>query len=110
MPSIIIRPRQTLPPHTRLSDTVCVTKKHVEIKHLGYDEGENDLLILFAPNGKEGGLQIDLVRIACGIVAGNRFDGFLSSSRLAQALDLSRDDILQPRTYYFHVPYSKEDQ
>lgn len=105
MPAVIVRPRQRFPPHTEQLDTVCWNKHYITIKHPCYDELENDLLVLCAPDSQGGGLQAGFALIACGIVTANRFDGFLSSSRAGEPLDLAEDNILLPGTYYFHVPH-----
>ncbi|GME32278.1 hypothetical protein MMC29_000718 [Neofusicoccum parvum] len=49
-------------------------------------------------------LHHETARIACAVVAANRWDGFLAADAAGAPLDAGPDDILAAREYYFHVP------
>ncbi|KAL8935162.1 MAG: hypothetical protein Q9216_005561 [Gyalolechia sp. 2 TL-2023] len=104
--SIRIRPPQGFPPHGDLSDTVCFRKQFITIKHPAYDKDENTLLTLYCPDGQDGGLHFGTVRIACGIIANNRFHGCISTTPdNSLPLRMGDDNILPPGIYYYHLPH-----
>ena len=79
--------------------------------HPGYDDANNVLLKLLATDEVEGaarrGLHAQFALEACGIIAGNRWDGWLSiSSDLDIAITEKIDaaSILEGSSYYFHLP------
>lgn len=50
------------------------------------------------------GLHAQFALDACGVIAGNRFDGWLAESRDSTAAGVEPDSILQGEVYYFHLP------
>ncbi|KAM0800626.1 hypothetical protein BDR22DRAFT_972868 [Usnea florida] len=52
----------------------------------------------------EVGLHHGTALIACGIVAGNAFDGYFSKEKGGQKLELGQVEYLTDSTYYFNVP------
>jgi hypothetical protein len=68
-------------------------------------------LALQAHDHPTGGLHHETARIACGIVAGNAWNGYLSETVGGQPLDLGPDDILRMgKNYFFHVPHPAEGE
>lgn len=50
-------------------------------------------------------LRVQLTAVAaCGIVAGNRFDGYLFTAPIGQAIEDSPDSVLKGDDYWFQVP------
>jgi hypothetical protein len=78
----------------------------ITFRHPAYPEGCNVLLTLRAYDHPTGGLHHETARIACGIVAGNAWDGYFSETAGGQPLCLGVDAILSVgKTYFFHVPH-----
>lgn len=87
----------------------------LEVRHPGYPDDNNLLLELSATDsdGHNRGIDTHIVHMACAILAGNRFDGYLSIFRnpvvtptptpSTLPLPLLRE-ILPVGIYYFHVP------
>ncbi len=105
---ITIRPSQCIPQHTIDANTVSTENRRVHLKHPGYPEHHNVLLTLEAPDGardgKGGGLHHETARIACALIAGNRWDGYLARSAGGDAINLQPDDVLTETEYFFIVP------
>lgn len=101
--------RCSLPDPTTLQisspSTITTDARHrIHFRHPSYPDGSNLLLDLFAPDHPEGGIQYDLAITACGIIAGNRWDGWFTETKDGSRLSFLPDDILKERTYYFHLP------
>jgi hypothetical protein len=53
----------------------------------------------------DDGIHHETARLACAIVAGNRWDGFLCKDKAGDQPSTDRlDEILRASTYYFHLP------
>ena len=81
------------------------------IRHPGYNDANNTLLKLYAPDGHDTGacgLWAQYALDACGIVVGNRTDGWLSETRDARAA-VAPSSLLSKRSYYFHLPIGSND-
>lgn len=93
----------------------------INFRHPGYRDGSNHLLRLFAsdiPSSGNGcGLHAAVALTACGIVAGDRWDGWLSEHKdpgedESQRIYLNAagmDKILEASCYYFHLPPTGRD-
>ena len=79
--------------------------EHIEIKHPGYNDACDTLLTL--PPLDAGGVHHETVRIACAIIAGNRWEGFLSLDKPGQLAVPESETILRAQRYYFHVSSSR---
>jgi hypothetical protein len=78
----------------------------VDIRHPGYPDGRNTLLLL--PAYDSNGFHHVTARIACAILANNSWDGYFSLTRDGPVVTLGNDDILVSDTpYYFVVPTGK---
>ena len=78
------------------------------IKHPAYPDEfrQNDLLTFYARDLPDGGLHAPTVLLACGLVACNEFNGYLTRDRAGnQRLNCDNDQILSAGQYYFHVPH-----
>lgn len=72
----------------------------VVFKHPGYQDDNNRLLTLPAYDDPNGGFDLDSAKTICGILAGNRWDGFFT-----QAQDGPPVDFLEASAeYYFILP------
>ena len=80
---------------------------YIKFRHPAYssDTGNNVLLTLLACDHPEGGLHHETARIACGIVAGNAWNGYFAYSAGGEPIELGPDGILSEKQYYFHVPH-----
>ena len=94
-----------------IKGVVSSTDRHrLKIRHPGYDDPDNVLLDLLQPaiELEEGtkcyGLDIQFVLMACGVVAGNRWDGWLSESKGSEPETKVKNSVLLKESYYFHVP------
>lgn len=98
------------PSHPQSDLGIAKTLRHrVIIKHPGYDDLHNTLLVLQASDSAKGGFHHETARIASAIIADNRWDGFLSKTPTGCEVDIPRDRILPPGEYYFQVPSSGSD-
>ncbi|KAL1615661.1 hypothetical protein SLS56_011743 [Neofusicoccum ribis] len=101
-------PPSSRPPHAPSTncdaDRVAQRPRTVLLRHPGYPPAHNILLALPGADGPAGGLHHETARIACAVVAANRWDGFLAADAAGASLDAGPDDILAAREYYFHVP------
>ncbi len=79
-------------------------KHKVIIRHPGYASEGDTLLTLPAFDKRIGGLHYDTARVACGIIAGNRWDGYFARDTEGEDTDLGHtsDGILPVGVYYFH--------
>ncbi|KAL9595271.1 MAG: hypothetical protein Q9219_006547 [cf. Caloplaca sp. 3 TL-2023] len=79
----------------------------VQLRHPGYADGNCNLLFRFPAYDKSGGgLHHNVARTACGIVAGNKWDGYLSSTANGPPVEQELDQVLTGQCYYFHPhPY-----
>jgi HNH endonuclease len=105
-----------IPPSTptRIANPNC----QILFRHPGYDDSNNVLLKLFAPDPAAGassrGLYAQYALEACGTIAGNRWDGWLSESKdpavaTIAAPRVEPTSILQKSSYYFHLPPLQND-
>ncbi|KAH6510836.1 hypothetical protein HBI81_252900 [Parastagonospora nodorum] len=97
-------------------------RHHILFRHPGYDDSNNVLFKLYAidaatdgaHNSEEGasqqlgtsGLYAQFALDACAIIAGNRFNGWLSTSRNpdeARNTRVDADSTLVARSYYYHL-------
>ena len=78
--------------------------EHIEIKHPGYNDTCNTLLIL--PPLDAGGVHHETVRVACAIIAGNRWDGFLTFDKAGELAVPESETILRAPRFYFHLSSS----
>lgn len=102
---VTLRPRQALPEHSVGADTIPTSPHHrLVFKHPAYPAEHDVFLTLRAFDHSHGGLHYNTARIACGLFAGNRWDGFLTTSKDGQAFECDDEGILPPGAYYFHLP------
>ncbi|RDW63353.1 hypothetical protein BP6252_10898 [Coleophoma cylindrospora] len=82
--------------------------RYISFAHPAYEEPTNTLLRLYAPDlpGRRG-LDYQYALVACGIVAGNRWDGWLTLDKDSEER-VEPDSILQAANYYFHLPCPPE--
>ncbi|EXJ78112.1 hypothetical protein A1O3_09273 [Capronia epimyces CBS 606.96] len=81
-------------PQKTISQPACLS---ISIKHPG-----QDLPLLAFPPFDAGGVHHETVLVACGILVGNHWDGFLSSDREGQHSVSSSEKILREESYYYH--------
>jgi hypothetical protein len=60
-------------------------------------------MVLPALDHQEGGIHHETARIACAILAGNKWEGFFKESRGGSRVTLGPDAILTGNNYYFYV-------
>ncbi|THW79657.1 hypothetical protein D6D18_09279 [Aureobasidium pullulans] len=61
-------------------------------------------MVLPALDDAQGGVHHETALIACAVVAGNRWDGFLSEQRTGSRVLTPRDGVLRNKEYYFRLP------
>lgn len=97
-----LRPPVTLYP-TSLNYTLSISHR-VFFHHPAY-EAEDDLLFsLHAWDHPDGGIYHAVAHNACAIIAYNRTDGYLSTTRNGAPIDAAMEDVLPSEHYFFHVP------
>ncbi|KAJ9634922.1 hypothetical protein H2199_008786 [Coniosporium tulheliwenetii] len=110
LPSIVLRSCFPPPTHPDGSASVSPSAVHrVTLRHPGYDDRNNVLMVLQASDHCDGGIHHATALVACGIAAGNRWDGFFTKLKTGPRIDLPSDGILPNGDYYFHVPVSESE-
>lgn len=109
--SSLLRPSKSSEPSPSPSFFSGSRDDTVEIKHPGYPDHfeQNVLMVLYAFDRQGGGLHYGTALVACGLVAGNVWNGYFTLDRDSPRLELRDDDILLEKSYYFHVPSSNSD-
>ena len=79
-------------------------KHRIKFRHPGYPDNHNILLSLCGVDHPDGGIHHETARIACAIVANNRWDGFLSEKHCGLGINIPRNGIIRGQGYYFQVP------
>ncbi|KAJ9644101.1 hypothetical protein H2199_003969 [Coniosporium tulheliwenetii] len=103
--SIVLRSLFTPPTHPDGSVSVSTSARHrVIIRHPGYDDADNDLMVLQASDHSDSGIHHATALVMCSIVAGNRWDGFFTQLKNGLRVELQPDDVLEEEIYYFHIP------
>ena len=96
-----IRPEAEGPIHTN-NNLQLNLQGRIILCHPHYCAPTNVLLHLLAPDGADGGLDYGFAHIACGILAGNRWDGFFTAAD-GSRLQLMSGDIMPVGMYYFNI-------
>lgn len=100
---LIIHDCQTVPESAE-GHTSSDSPKLVEIKHPSYPDITNILIAFTAYDSLDGGIHHETARIACGILCGNRWDGYLTETSDGPPLAISSAGMLPAGVYYFQVP------
>lgn len=104
-------------PSPEMPTRTVTPNRYILFRHPGYDDANNVLLRLLAldpaADGVAQGLYAQYALDACGIIAGNRWDGWLSKSKdspMATAANtIEPSSVLQEPSYYFHLPPLQSD-
>ncbi|KXT16508.1 hypothetical protein AC579_1338 [Pseudocercospora musae] len=80
----------------------------VNLRHPGYDDSCNIIITLQAPDDPNGGIHAETLRLAGCILAGNRWDAYLSITQKDPIPAKSEDGILRRKDYYLHISEEKE--
>ncbi|KAL9595273.1 MAG: hypothetical protein Q9219_006549 [cf. Caloplaca sp. 3 TL-2023] len=101
---------QTIPQN--ISGVPLDLSQTVTICHPGYHEAADILISFAAFDGKHGGICHNTALIACGIIAGNFWDGCFTKDAIGEEVVTSSscDGVLPPGTYYFQLPTFSVDQ
>jgi hypothetical protein len=81
----------------------------VFLRHPGYSDTANILIILPALDHPQGGIHHETARVACAIIANNRWEGFLTETRTGEPASTDPDEILRGTSYYFRVSTDAAD-
>ncbi|KAK3937593.1 hypothetical protein QBC46DRAFT_411015 [Diplogelasinospora grovesii] len=108
--------RECLPPPIESHLSSPANERRISFRHPAYPDAAPDLLCLSAVDGGLGvGIEYNTALVACGIVAGNRWDGAWFSVRSSSDNDSivpvehPSDGILRDSVYYFCVGSSSEE-
>ncbi|PVH98616.1 hypothetical protein DM02DRAFT_530748, partial [Periconia macrospinosa] len=90
------------------------SRRQILFRHPGYHDSNNVLLKLFAPDlrpsSRGQGLYAGYALQACGIIVGNRWDGWLSETKDHDpSARVDSGSVLDKNSYYFHLPSSSSD-
>jgi hypothetical protein len=73
------------------------------LRHPGYPDDSN--MLFSFPSSDEDGIHHETARLACAIVAGNRWDGFLCEDKEGHLrVAAGPNESLRGPSYYFHLP------
>lgn len=77
----------------------------VNLRHPGYPDESNIIFTTQAPDDPNGGIHAETLRLAGCIIAGNRWDGYLSVTQdHPRPAVPDHDGVLRRKDYYFHLP------
>ena len=112
---VTVRKPQTWPYlHQIDQETVSGQGDMVRFNHPYYPSGRNTLIRLLAQDGSRDGqhfgIHHETARLACAIIAANRFDGYLSTEADGLPISEHQDDILFQKEYFFQVPKQVNSQ
>ena len=103
--NMTLRPQQSMPEHLDGVNTISNNDRHlIKFKHPAYTDESSTFLTLSAFDHPDGGLHYNTAKIACGIIAGNKWNGYFTAERGGQPIDTKDDDIIPCGTWYFHLP------
>ena len=108
-----LRLRQAPTPKPADPNDISTNPHHkIIFRHPGYsdDSYQNVLLTIPAFDHPEGGLHHSTALLACAIVAGNAWNGYLTETREGPKVDADVVEVLRGRTYYFWVPNDIDDE
>lgn len=111
MESSCVPPDLTFRNRQEIGDPVL--HNNIDIAHPAWPEKCDSFLVLSTlDNLEQGTSHFRTVWLACSVVAGNRFDGYLSRSRTPgdEILDPDPDYMLKAGKYWFHVPHPNSNQ
>lgn len=75
----------------------------IKFRHPSYPDHSNTLFAFTAND--DDGVHHETARLACAVVAGNRWDGFFCEDMDGQRRSIGGpDEILRALNYYFHLP------
>jgi hypothetical protein len=99
-----VKLRSPYPPPSHPDPTALpISFRFIQFRHPGYSDDRN-VLFTFAASDDDG-IHHETARLACAIIAGNRWDGFLYEDRDGHQPSIDGlDEILRASTYYFHLP------
>ncbi|KAK0664040.1 hypothetical protein DIS24_g456 [Lasiodiplodia hormozganensis] len=107
-PTIRIRPAQRVPEHIVGVETISTDPRHVvHFRHPAYPTAKNRLFSLLALDHPTGGIHFTTAHTACAIIAGNRFDGYLSLTATGEPIRAGSYSVLTGSDYFFCVPTPK---
>ena len=75
----------------------------IRLRHPAYDDTTNILLVFPGLDHCDGGIHHGTARMACAIIANNRWNGFLTDTRDGERMDIEDNGILRGEDYYFRV-------
>jgi phage pi2 protein 07 len=88
-----------------LQTAATLPNRHIFIRHPHYAEPTNVLFKLYGCDKDTRCLDAMFVLVACGIVTGNRWDGYLSTTKNGgNRIDPASTPLLEDENYYFHLP------
>lgn len=76
----------------------------VTILHPAYKSPGNVLFVFNATDHPTGAIHHETARIACCIIAGNRWDGYFTKEIDGRGVGLELNGLLSKGEYYFYVP------
>jgi hypothetical protein len=100
----IVREAYSVPSHKDSGKTLPIPARRISFIHPGYDDPGNVLLTLPALD-PGGGIHYATAKIACGIIAANRWDGYFTTDKAGEnKVESSPETVLLGQSYYFHLP------
>lgn len=104
--SFTLRRRTTASTGSGSHDWATVPRSTIIFRHPAYPDEyqQNILLHLDAFDGEGVGLHHGTALLACGLIACNSWNGYLSESRDGPRIDLGSDELLTASNYWFHLP------
>ena len=97
LPTVKPRPPPFPPPNVHS----LPPRQRVMIRHPGYNKFENILVSFDAVDHQRRGIHFRVAQIACGIIAGNRWDRYFTDG---PRLNSENNDGLPAGHYYYHLP------
>lgn len=99
----VVRPPAVKPSHHDQAKSLPSDSWNVAFRHPGYDDP--NVLLQMPAIDPGGGVHHATALVACAIMADSQWDGYFTEDKEGQRkVDVSLDDILKGRNYYFHLP------
>ena len=96
-----------VPPHPAASRPPSISVKphhQIRFRHPHYPDSSNVLLTFFAPDDPAGGIEYSVAHAACGVISGNRWADWFTTTIDGAKSTLTYGDILCERDYHPYLP------
>ncbi|KAL8942839.1 MAG: hypothetical protein Q9211_001225 [Gyalolechia sp. 1 TL-2023] len=107
---VTLRRQQCRPEHLDHVNAISTNPSHrIDFKHPAYPAGSDSFLILYAFDHPDGGLHYNTAKVACGIIAGNNWEGSFRKEVNGPNLPFGDDEVMPAGQYSLWLPGYRYD-